>query len=78
MLNQYFGWYLDIGHPELIDRQMRNKLDDWYGKFKKPIMVSEYGAETLPGTHKDPPSAWSEEYQVIKFFHGHCCIDLIT
>ena len=64
MINQYFAWYTDTGHPELIAKQMSNKLDEWYDKHTKPIMVSEYGAGTLPGLHRYPPSAWSEEYQV--------------
>ena len=71
MINQYFGWYSDTGHLELIDRQMRNKLDLWYEKFQKPIMVSEYGAGTLPGDHKSPPSVWSEESQVL---NCHSCL----
>ncbi len=68
MINQYFGWYSDAGHSELIARQMSNKLDNWHSKFNKPIMVSEYGAGSLSGNHKDPPFMWSEEYQV------YCCI----
>ncbi|MCB0075359.1 MAG: hypothetical protein KDE20_28075, partial [Caldilineaceae bacterium] len=30
----------------------------------KPIIISEFGADTLPGHHADPPTLWSEEYQV--------------
>lgn len=30
----------------------------------KPIIISEFGADTLPGVHADPPTLWSEEYQV--------------
>ena len=66
MINQYFGWYFDTGHPELIARQMSNLLDNWNSKFNKPIMVSEYGAGTLSGTHRDPSFLWSEEYQVLQ------------
>ena len=64
MINQYFGWYHDTGHLEVIDAQMRTRLDNWHSTFKKPIIISEYGAGSLPGTHKEPGSAWSEEYQV--------------
>lgn len=69
MLNQYFSWYSDTGHPELVALQMMNKLDDWHKKYNKPIMVSEYGAGTLPGDHKLPGFAWSEEYQVCMYVY---------
>jgi beta-glucuronidase len=35
-----------------------------YEKFKKPLVLSEFGADTLPGTHAHPPEMFSEEYQV--------------
>lgn len=27
-------------------------------------MVTEFGADTLPGAHKRPPEMWTEEYQL--------------
>ena len=34
-----------------------------HADFRKPIMVSECGADTLPGCHMMAPGLWSEEFQ---------------
>jgi beta-glucuronidase len=39
-------------------------LDELYLAFGKPIIVSEFGADTLLGAHNTPPEMWMEEYQV--------------
>jgi len=39
-------------------------LDDLYRKFKKPILFSEFGADSIAGEHRDPPELFTEEYQV--------------
>ena len=33
-------------------------------RFGKPIIMTEFGADTLPGVHNQPPEMWTEEYQV--------------
>ncbi|MHA2130179.1 MAG: glycoside hydrolase family 2 TIM barrel-domain containing protein, partial [Promethearchaeota archaeon] len=35
-----------------------------YQKYKKPIILTEFGADTIPGWHAQPPEMFSEEYQV--------------
>jgi putative sterol carrier protein len=30
----------------------------------KPIIITEFGADTVAGMHSDPPEMWTEEYQV--------------
>ncbi len=37
----------------------------------KPIIIAEYGADTLAGLHQDPPTMWSEEFQCefLKCYH---------
>jgi beta-glucuronidase len=32
-------------------------------RFGKPILVSEFGADTIAGMHAQPPEMFSEEYQ---------------
>ena len=55
MINRYYGWYSDSGHPEVVSYQLSHDLDNWYQVRKKPIMISEYGAGTIDGLHEDPP-----------------------
>lgn len=62
-LNRYMGWYSDHGHLEVIGLQVKNELNEWYTKFGKPIIMTEYGADTIAGLHKFPPVTFSEEFQ---------------
>jgi beta-glucuronidase len=32
--------------------------------FGKPIIITEFGADTVAGAHSQPNEMWSEEYQV--------------
>ncbi|XP_053474626.1 beta-glucuronidase [Ictalurus furcatus] len=70
-VNSYFSWYHDPGHLEVISIQLHSQFDDWYGKYKKPIIQSEYGADAVAGLHNDPPFMFTEEYQrtVLQNYH---------
>lgn len=35
----------------------------WNKKHNKPVMIGEYGADTIEGLHLLPAYIWSEEYQ---------------
>ena len=50
-INRYRGWYQDTGHAETIQSYMTYDLAQWHNTFKKPIIVSEYGADTISGLH---------------------------
>jgi beta-glucuronidase len=62
-LNRYFGWYQESGQIEKGARFLSAELDLLYGVFQKPIALTEFGADTLPGHHAQPPEMFSEEYQ---------------
>jgi hypothetical protein len=49
--NHYYAWYEDSGHLELIQLQLEYDLREWFEKFKKPVIQSEYGAGTVAGLH---------------------------
>ncbi|RXN34259.1 beta-glucuronidase [Labeo rohita] len=71
-VNSYFSWYHDPGHTEIISIQLNTQFDNWYGKYQKPIIQSEYGADAVPGLHSDPPMMFTEEYQktVLQNYHN--------
>lgn len=63
-INRYYGWYQDQGHPEAITMGLSYELSLWYAKHGKPMMITEYGAGTIAGFHKDPPVMFTEDFQV--------------
>lgn len=71
-VNSYFSWYHDPGHLEVIPIQLNTQFESWYGKYQKPIIQSEYGADAVPGLHNDPPMMFTEEYQkaVLQSYHS--------
>ncbi|XP_029925384.1 beta-glucuronidase [Myripristis murdjan] len=74
-VNSYFSWYHDPGHVEVIPIQLTNQFENWYGKYQKPIIQSEYGADVVPGLHSDPPMMFTEEYQKIVLQSYHKVFD---
>lgn len=62
-LNRYTAWYTNCGRMEIIEPQMVHELRQWFRRFRKPMLLSEYGADTIPGFHSDPPVMFSEEFQ---------------
>ncbi len=74
-LNRYFSWYSDHGHLEVIGLQLKNELNEWYDKYHKPIIMTEYGADTIAGLHKMPPVTFSEEYQCAFLNEYHKAFD---
>lgn len=63
-LNEYAGWYYSVGKPlEEIGRELEEKLLRVHDEYSRPILISECGADTLPGCHMMAPGLWSEEFQ---------------
>lgn len=64
LLNRYYGWYM-MGGPELpyAKEMFKQELQGW-STTGKPIIIAEYGADTMNGVHKLPSVMWSEEYQI--------------
>lgn len=62
-LNRYYGWYNLSGDLEAASYAWNLELDFWE-KIGKPVMMTEYGADTLAGLHNCAPEMWSEEFQV--------------
>jgi len=61
-LNRYFGWYVTPGDLKTAEQHLRGELGSWE-RFGKPVMMTEYGADTQPGAHSVWDAPWTEEYQ---------------
>lgn len=64
MLNRYIAWYSSSGSFELIKQQLLHEFELFHSKYRKPMMISEYGADTVSGLHQAPSRPFSEDYQV--------------
>lgn len=70
-VNRYFGWYTESGNLDAIEGLLKKDLDLWYEKYRKPVMLTEFGADAIAGFHSLPPQMFSEEYQV-EFLRRFC------
>ncbi|KAI0212759.1 Beta-glucuronidase [Lamellibrachia satsuma] len=75
-INRYYGWYHDTGHLETIPFQLTYDLEQWYKTFKKPLIITEYGADTVPGLHTMPSYVFTEDYQVDFMREYHAVFDV--
>ncbi|WP_129669276.1 beta-glucuronidase [Phytoactinopolyspora endophytica] len=62
-LNRYYGWYVATGELDVAEQYLERDIQSWVERTGKPIMMSEYGADTQPGLHSVWDQAWTEEYQ---------------
>lgn len=60
-VNEYIGWYQ--GPPEDADTAV------WAMKFRKPVIVSEFGASAKAGFHGSSTTRWTEENQADIYRH---------
>jgi beta-glucuronidase len=74
MLNRYYGWYEHTGDLDAAEAAWQAELDGW-ATDNKPIIITEYGADTYPGLHSTIPTPWTEEYQVVYLDMNHRVFD---
>ena len=55
MLNRYYGWYVNSGDLANAERALEAELQAWVKKHGKPIIFTEYGADTIAGLHSVTP-----------------------
>jgi len=71
-VNRYWGWYEIPGKIKEAGDYLKNELQNLFDKYKKPIMITEFGAESIEGEHETYPQMFSEEYQdmlIMQYFH---------
>jgi beta-glucuronidase len=74
MINRYHGWYVATGDLALAEQQLAADLEAWE-ELGKPILVTEYGADALPGLHDVVATPWTEEYQAELLEMSHRVFD---
>lgn len=77
-LNRYYAWYVDHGDLAKGEAGLRQELLKWQSKFPdKPILMTEYGADTLPGLHSMWDIPYTEEFQCDFYAMSHSVFDSI-
>jgi beta-glucuronidase len=62
-LNRYVGWY---EAPAQLDRavaMLEAELDRLAARYRKPMLISEFGADAVAGMHASTDQLFSEEFQ---------------
>ncbi|MFB5678865.1 beta-glucuronidase [Paenibacillus terreus] len=78
-LNRYYGWYVFAGDLETAKAMLKQELSAWIQRCPgKPIMMTEYGADTIAGLHDVDPVLFTEEYQVEFLRANHEVFDEIV
>ncbi len=77
MLNRYYGWYVNPGDLAGAERALEAELNAWVRKHQKPIIMTEYGADTIAGFHSVVPVPWTEEYQADLLEMSHRVFDRV-
>jgi beta-glucuronidase len=77
LLNRYYGWYVDPGDLAAAERELEAELTAWADMHDKPIVITEYGADTYPGLHGVVPDPWTEAYQVELLEMSHRVFDRV-
>ncbi len=62
-MNRYYGWYIFGGNLDAARQAITVEMEYWKEK-KKPVIITEYGADSVAGLHSVVPNMFSEEYQV--------------
>ncbi|GAA1650196.1 beta-glucuronidase [Actinoplanes couchii] len=76
-INRYYGWYVATGDLATAEQYLEADLRGWLQRFGKPIMMSEYGADTQAGLHSVWDTPWTEEYQSAFLAMHHRVFDRI-
>ncbi len=61
-INRYYGWYNLSGDLDAACAALNEELDFWQA-VGKPVVITEYGADTVNGLHDACGGMFSEEYQ---------------
>lgn len=86
-INRYYGWYTDMGYLDIINQTMVWDITLWKNHYKKPLLITEYGAEALSGltvvriffceVFQEPGSDFSVQYQDQVAKNSHAAFDVL-
>lgn len=63
-VNRYYGWYIDMGYLQAVSTSWIFEMKNWKKTFNKAIIVTEYGADSIPGMNQVCPHSF---YKTLTF-----------
>ncbi len=74
-INRYYGWYEYPGNLNLAIAKLTRDMEELHKRYGKPVLVTEFGADSLPGVHSTSLQMFTEEYQM-RLIEGYIqCIE---
>ncbi|NOZ60704.1 MAG: beta-glucuronidase [Calditrichaeota bacterium] len=70
-LNRYWGWYEIPSDLDKVEKKLKAEIQKLHDKYDRPILMTEFGADTIEGLHATYPQLFTEEYQtslIMKYF----------
>lgn len=62
-INRYYGWYEYPGNLDLAIDKLAQDMDELYRRYGKPVLITEFGADSIAGSHSNSCQMFTEEYQ---------------
>ena len=62
-INRYYGWYVMSDKLDEARRALDAEVDALHETHGKPVVMTEFGADTIAGRHGVDPQLFTEEYQ---------------
>jgi beta-glucuronidase len=62
-INRYYGWYEYPGRIDYGVKILEEEIENIYKKYNKPLMITEFGVDAIPGLHSTSDQMFTEEYQ---------------
>ncbi|MCG8371983.1 MAG: beta-glucuronidase [Balneolales bacterium] len=62
-INRYYGWYTKPVDLDQAAQDLANELEATFQKYGKPILITEFGADTVEGLHSTTAQMFTEEFQ---------------
>ncbi|EDW33659.1 GL11760 [Drosophila persimilis] len=75
--NRYNAWYSNTGRLDMVTKKVVEEAVAWNKHYNKPVIMAEYGADTLEGLHLQPAYVWSEEFQTEVFARHFKAFDIL-
>ncbi|KAI6204043.1 Beta-glucuronidase [Aphelenchoides besseyi] len=71
------SWYVHLDEPDVIEEGVYEVVGSWR-MMNKTLLVTEYGAEALPGYYSQPATVFSEQYQEAIIRNTHAAFDRLV